>query len=205
MTLESRAFGRGGARAGRCTSCSGWLGIEWPRSPLNLSVLLALAAARGGVPAAVAHRGRATRCARSASRPRRRATPASGRARRSCSRWLLSGALAGLVGINEIAGVHGRLLLDFVGRRRLRRHRGVADRAQPPGGHRAGVAAVRRAVPGRRRAGVRDRRLQPRHGVHAAGADRAVRRRDGAGGGAGAGAALARSPAAGVPRRPAHG
>jgi simple sugar transport system permease protein len=26
----------------------------------------------------------------------------------------LSGALAGLVGVNEIAGVHGRLLLDFV-------------------------------------------------------------------------------------------
>jgi simple sugar transport system permease protein len=27
---------------------------------------------------------------------------------------MLAGALAGLVGINEIAGVHGRLLLDFV-------------------------------------------------------------------------------------------
>ena len=59
-------------------------------------------------------RGRATCCARSASRPRRRATPASGRARQIMFSMMLSGALAGLVGINEVAGTHGRLLLDYV-------------------------------------------------------------------------------------------
>ena len=114
MTPESRAFGAVGARCRACTRCSAGIGIEWPRTPLNLSVLLAIAAAVGGLPAAVAGSRPAMRCARSASRPTRRCTPASGRARRSWSSMALSGALAGLVGVNEIAGVHGRLLPDFV-------------------------------------------------------------------------------------------
>ena len=96
-----------------CTRCWAALGIEWPRSPLNLSVLLAIAAAVA-VWLLLWRSRPGYRCARSGTRRRPRATPASARARRSCCRWRISGALAGLVGINEIAGVHGRLLLDFV-------------------------------------------------------------------------------------------
>jgi ABC-type uncharacterized transport system permease subunit len=89
------------------------LGIAWPRTPLNLSVLLALAAALAvsgllwrtragyelravGFSPAAAHYG--------GIRPRGQVVGA----------MALSGALAGLVGINELAGVQHRLLLDFV-------------------------------------------------------------------------------------------
>ena len=89
------------------------LGIDWPRTPLNLSVLLALAAALAvggllwrtragyelravGFSPAAAHYG--------GIRPRGQVVGA----------MALSGALAGLVGINELAGVQHRLLLDFV-------------------------------------------------------------------------------------------
>ena len=89
------------------------LGIQWPRTPLNLSVFLALAAALAvsgflwrsragyelravGFSPAAAHYG--------GIRPRGQVVGA----------MALSGALAGLVGINELAGVQHRLLLDFV-------------------------------------------------------------------------------------------
>ena len=89
------------------------LGLEWPRTPLNLSVLLAVAAAMvvtlflwrtqagyalrtvGFSPAAAHYAG---------IRPRRQVMVG----------MLISGALAGLVGINELAGVQHRLLLDYV-------------------------------------------------------------------------------------------
>jgi ABC-type uncharacterized transport system permease subunit len=89
------------------------LGIAWPRTPLNLSVLIALAAAvlvsaflwrtragyelrTVGFSPAAAHYG--------GIRPRGQVVGA----------MAISGALAGLVGINELAGVQHRLLLDFV-------------------------------------------------------------------------------------------
>ena len=89
------------------------LGIPWPRTPLNLSVFIALAAALAvsgflwrsragyelrtvGFSPAAAHYG--------GIRPRGQVVGA----------MALSGALAGLVGINELAGVQHRLLLDFV-------------------------------------------------------------------------------------------
>lgn len=113
MTPESAAFAPS-ARLPGMHEALGWVGIEWPRTPLNLSVLLAVAAAAvswlvlwksqpgyalravGFAPAASLYAG---------IRPQRLilATMAA------------SGALAGLVGVNEIAGVHGRLLPDFVG------------------------------------------------------------------------------------------
>lgn len=91
----------------------GALGIAWPRTPLNLSLLLAIAAAVGvqlllwrsragyelravGFSPDAAHYG--------GIRPRGQVMLAMG----------ISGALAGLVGINELAGVQHRLLLDFV-------------------------------------------------------------------------------------------
>lgn len=113
QSVESEAFAES-AHLPRMHEALAWLGIEWPSSPLNLSLLLALAAAvgvylflwhtragyrlraTGSSPGAAAYAGIA---------PRTQVLVAMG----------LSGALAGLVGMNEIAGVNGRLLLDFVG------------------------------------------------------------------------------------------
>jgi simple sugar transport system permease protein len=112
MTPESRAFAAS-ARVPGVHEAMGWIGIDWPRTPLNLSVLLAIGAAvltwlalwksRGG------YSLRAVGFAPDASlyagiQPKRLIV------------WSMaaSGALAGLVGVNEIAGVHGRLLPDFV-------------------------------------------------------------------------------------------
>ena len=134
-------------------------------------------------------RAPATGCARWAPAPAPRSMPASSPQRQVLLAMAISGALAGLVGMNEIAGVQRPAAARVRQRRRLHRHRGGADGAQPPGGHRAGQPAVRRAVPGRRRSGLRGAGLQPRHGGDAAGLDRAVLRRHGLRGRAAAGAA----------------
>ena len=112
MTPESRAFGAS-ARVPGVHEALAWLGIAWPRTPLNLSLLLAIGAAvltwlalwktQGG------YALRAVGFAPDASlyagiRPKRLIVAS----------MAASGALAGLVGVNEIAGVHGRLLPDFV-------------------------------------------------------------------------------------------
>ena len=91
-----------------------WIGVEWPSSPLNLSVVLAgiaciavyayLWRSRAG------YRLRAVGSSASAAeyagiRPQRQMVVA----------MAVSGALAGLVAMNEIAGVNGKLLLDFAG------------------------------------------------------------------------------------------
>ncbi len=112
MTLESRAFAESAHMPGMHQVLAA-LGISWPRTPLNLSVLLAVAAAVGvgqflwrtragyelravGFSPDAAHYG--------GVRPRGQVMMA----------MTLSGALAGLVGINELAGVQHRLLLDYV-------------------------------------------------------------------------------------------
>ena len=89
-----------------------WMGIDWPTSPLNLSVVIAAAAcvavwaylwrSRAG------YRLRAVGSSASAAeyagiRPQRQIVIA----------MAVSGALAGLLAMNEIAGVNGKLLLDF--------------------------------------------------------------------------------------------
>ena len=89
------------------------LGVEWPSSPLNTSFLLALAAcaavyvflwhtragyrlrAVGASPGAAAYAG---------IRPQSQVMLA----------MAISGALAGMVGMNEVAGVSGKLVLEFV-------------------------------------------------------------------------------------------
>jgi ABC-type uncharacterized transport system permease subunit len=112
MTPESRAFAES-ARLPGMHEVLGWLGIAWPKTPLNLSLLLALACAAGVHLAlwksqpgyAVRAVGFAPEAARYAGMRPKRVVMLS---------MAVSGALAGFVGINEIAGVHGRLLPDFV-------------------------------------------------------------------------------------------
>jgi len=112
MSPESRAFAASAVLPG-AHQLLGALGIEWPRTPLNASVLLAMAAlagvylllwrsqlgyslrAVGSSPGAALYAG---------IQPRSLIVVA----------MAISGALAALVGINEIAGVHGRLIADFV-------------------------------------------------------------------------------------------
>jgi simple sugar transport system permease protein len=112
MSPESRAFVAAAQMPGVHTLLAA-LGIAWPRTPLNLSVLLALAAlvavqlllwrtrlgyalrAVGSAPDAALYAGMAPRAMIVAA-------------------MAVSGGLAALVGINEIAGVHGRLIADFV-------------------------------------------------------------------------------------------
>ena len=112
MTVESRSFGPG-AHVPALHELLALAGVQWPRSPLNLSVLLAAASAvlvyllvwrtrPGYMLRAVGHAPEAARYA--GIRP-----PAQ-----IMFSMMLSGALAGLVGINEVAGTHGRLLLDYV-------------------------------------------------------------------------------------------
>ena len=112
MTPESRAFADSARMPGMHEALA-WLGVTWPRTPLNLSVLLAVAAAL------LVYLGLWKTRAGYALRAVGFAPDAALYAGMS-PKWLVtgamaaSGALAGLVGVNEIAGVHGRLLPDFV-------------------------------------------------------------------------------------------
>jgi simple sugar transport system permease protein len=112
MAPESAAFADA-ARMPGMHELLGALGIAWPRTPLNASVLLAVAA----VPLVhlLLQRTRAGYALRAVGH-----APEAARYAGIRPPWVivgamaLSGALAGLVGVNEIAGMHGRLLLDFV-------------------------------------------------------------------------------------------
>jgi simple sugar transport system permease protein len=112
MSPESRAFGPAAQVPGMHVLI-GALGIAWPSTPLNASALLAVAALVGTwlllwrtrlgyALRTVGHSPEAARYAGIAPRPLIVVAMA------------ISGGLAGLVGINEIAGVHNRLIADFV-------------------------------------------------------------------------------------------
>ena len=112
MAPESRAFADAAHLPGMHELLA-WLGIEWPRTPLNVSLLMALAAAvlvylalwrslPGYALRAVGFSPEAARYAGIAPKAQ------------IMRSMLLSGALAGMVGINEIAGVHHRLMAEFV-------------------------------------------------------------------------------------------
>ncbi len=112
MSVESMAFAESAKLPGMHQALA-WLGVDWPASPLNLSVLLAAFAsvliylflwrtragyrlrAVGSSPSAAEYAGIKSR-------------------HQVLVAMSISGALAGLVGMNEIAGVSGRLLLEFV-------------------------------------------------------------------------------------------
>jgi general nucleoside transport system permease protein len=112
MTVESRSFGPG-AHVPGVHELLAALGLDWPRSPLNLSV--ALAAASAVVVYLLVWRTRPGYTLRAVGFAPEAARYAGIRPRAQVMfSMLLSGALAGFVGINEVAGVHGRLLLDYV-------------------------------------------------------------------------------------------
>lgn len=113
MSVESAPF----APSAQLPSVHGMLaaiGVPWEASPLNISVVLALLAAvavywflwhsRAG------YRLRAVGASPSAAQYAGISVQ-----RQTLLAMAISGALAGLVGMNEIAGVHGKLLLEFVG------------------------------------------------------------------------------------------
>ena len=112
MSPETRAFSAAAQMPGMHT-VFGALGVAWPRTPANASVLLALAALVGvhlllwrtQLGYALRAVGNAPQAALYAGiRPQSLVVVA----------MAISGALAALVGINEIAGVHNRLIADFV-------------------------------------------------------------------------------------------
>ncbi|MEN9629392.1 MAG: hypothetical protein RJA10_2619 [Pseudomonadota bacterium] len=112
MAPETAAFGPS-ARMPGFHELMTVLGIDWPKTPLNLSLLLALAAAAGVYLALFKSQpGYALRAVGFSPEAARYAGIAP---RTQIMRsMMLSGALAGLVAINELAGVQGRLLAEFV-------------------------------------------------------------------------------------------
>ncbi len=112
MSVESIAFSDSAKLPGMHAFFA-WFGIEWPASPLNLSVLIAALAAWGVY--LFLWRTRAGYHLRAVGSSPGAAEYAGIQPRRQIMiAMAVSGALAGLVGMNEIAGVHGKLLLEFV-------------------------------------------------------------------------------------------
>jgi general nucleoside transport system permease protein len=90
-----------------------WIGIEWPSSPLNLSIVMAALACVGVYlllwKTRIGYQLRASGASQGAAvyagiTPQRQVLIA----------MAVSGALAGMMAMNEVSGVHGKLLPDFV-------------------------------------------------------------------------------------------
>ena len=112
MSVESMPF-EASAKLPGMHEALAWFGIAWPSSPLNLSVFLALLAAVAVY--LFLWRTRAGFHLRAVGSSPSAAEYAGIRSRRQVIiAMAISGALAGLVGMNEIAGVNGKLLLEFV-------------------------------------------------------------------------------------------
>ena len=112
MSVESEPFADS-AKLPAMHEALAWLGVEWPSSPLNLSVLLAVLAAVGVY--LFLWRTRAGYHLRAVGSSPGAAEYAGIRPKRQVLvAMAVSGALAGMVGMNEIAGVNGKLLLEFV-------------------------------------------------------------------------------------------
>jgi simple sugar transport system permease protein len=113
MSLESQPFADS-AKLPSVQQAFAWVGVEWPASPLNLSLVLALLAC-----VAVYFflwRSRAGYRLRAVGSSPSAAEYAGIRSKhQTLIAMAVSGALAGMVGMNEIAGVSGKLILEFVG------------------------------------------------------------------------------------------
>ena len=112
MSVESAPFADS-ARLPGMAAFLGWLGIAWPNSPLNVSVFLAVLAAVG-VYFFLWHTRAGYDLRATGSSARAAAYAGIDPRRQVMLSMAVSGALAGLVGMNEIAGVSGRLLLEYV-------------------------------------------------------------------------------------------
>ena len=113
MSVETAPFGPSAHLPGMDEALRS-IGIEWPSSPLNVSLFIALLAAVGVWlllwKSRAGYRLRTVGASEGAAEyagidPKHQAVLS----------MAISGGLAGLVGMNEIAGVNGKLLLDFVG------------------------------------------------------------------------------------------
>ena len=113
MAPESAPFGTAAHLPGMHQALAA-VGIDWPASPLNLSLLLALAAALGVYLLLWRHRAGYRIRAVGAS-PGAAAYAGIDPQRQVLLAMAISGALAGLVGMNELAGVQHKLLLEYVG------------------------------------------------------------------------------------------
>jgi ABC-type uncharacterized transport system permease subunit len=112
MTPESRAFADSAHMPG-FHQVLGWIGIDWPKTPLNLSVLLAVLAAVGVT--LLLWKTRAGYELRAVGFSPDAALYAGVRPKRQIMLSMaIAGALAGFIGINELAGVQHRMLMDFV-------------------------------------------------------------------------------------------
>lgn len=112
MSVESEAFSES-AKLPSMRDALGWLGVDWPASPLNISLFLALLAALGVY--LFLWRTRAGYQLRAVGSSPSAAEYAGIKSKHQVIIGMaISGALAGMVGMNEIAGVNGKLLLEFV-------------------------------------------------------------------------------------------
>lgn len=112
MAVESAPFSAS-AKLPAMHEALAWVGVAWPDSPLNISLFLALLAA--GAVSLFLWRTRAGYHLRAVGASPSAAEYAGVRSRRQIVVGMaVSGALAGMVGMNEIAGVNGKLLLEFV-------------------------------------------------------------------------------------------
>lgn len=112
MSVESVAF-VDAAKLPRVHEVLAWMGVEWPASPLNLSVVIAVAVS-AMVYFYLWHTRAGYRLRAVGSSPGAAAYAGISAKSQILLSMSISGALAGLVGMNEIAGVSGRLLLEFV-------------------------------------------------------------------------------------------
>ena len=112
MSVESEPFAASAKLASMKDFLAG-IGISWPSSPLNVSLFLALLAALGVY--LYLWRTRAGYRLRAVGSNAGAASYAGINAKHQVViAMAVSGALAGMVGMNEIAGVNGKLLLEFV-------------------------------------------------------------------------------------------
>lgn len=112
MSVESVAF-VDAAKLPRIHEVLAWFGLEWPASPLNLSVVIAVLVSVM-VYFYLWHTRAGYRLRAVGSSPGAAAYAGISSQSQILLSMSISGALAGLVGMNEIAGVNGRLLLEFV-------------------------------------------------------------------------------------------
>jgi simple sugar transport system permease protein len=112
MAVESAAFAPS-AKLPSMVDFMALFGAEWPASPLNTSLFLALAACVGVY--LLLWRTRAGYDLRATGSSANAAAYAGINPKHQVLvAMAVSGALAGMVGMNEIAGVNGRLMLEFV-------------------------------------------------------------------------------------------